>query len=161
MIAMARAGPLSLHMLADEGHHALEHVAGLRQVRRAAGMLAALKIFERDLAAGFAVRRDETLRLVAGEVGLQVLVIVHRIAARLEPDRSGELYLFAALEHEHRAALRHIGLALPVVFLARASGLRPLRWVARRNQPLGVAVAAEWIDHRPRHHHASSACVVG
>jgi hypothetical protein len=48
-------------MLMNERHHALEHVAGLRQVRRVTGVLAALEIFERDLATGFAVGRDETL----------------------------------------------------------------------------------------------------
>src|SRR3982074_1453766 len=100
-----RQSTLSLHLLMNEGHHALEHVAGLRQVRRVTGVLAAFEIFERDLATGLAVARDETLRLVAGEVALRVLVVVHLVAMSLEPDRGRELHLFAALEHEHRAAL--------------------------------------------------------
>src|SRR5580704_7148696 len=40
-------------VLADERHHALEHVAALRQVRRMAGVALHLDIVQRDVAAGF------------------------------------------------------------------------------------------------------------
>src|SRR5262249_27116404 len=72
--------------------------------------------------------------------------------ARLEPDRRRERNLLAALQDEHRAALGHVGLALPIVDLARDGGLRPLGRIARHHQPLGVAVTAEWIDHPPPPH---------
>ena len=77
-------------------------------------MRAAGEIFERDIAAGPAIGGDEALRLVAGEIGLQVLVVVHGVAVRLEPDRRRQLHLFAALEDQERAAFRHGGFALPI-----------------------------------------------
>jgi hypothetical protein len=53
------------HVLADEGHHAREHVAGLRQVRRGAGVALGVDADEVDVAAGLAVGGAEALRLVA------------------------------------------------------------------------------------------------
>src|SRR5580700_6518275 len=78
---------LDRRVLADERHYALKHVAGLRQVRRMAGVTLHLDIVQRDVAAGFFVIGDEALRLVAGKARIGVLVIVHDVAAGLEPDR--------------------------------------------------------------------------
>src|SRR6266568_9685536 len=64
---LALSRPLHLHVPVDEAHHALEHVAGLRKVRRVAWMPVGFDIVERDLAAGLAIGGDETLGLVAGE----------------------------------------------------------------------------------------------
>src|SRR5580692_5364470 len=72
-------------VLADERHHAFEHVAALRQVRRMAGVALHLDIVQRDVAAGLFVIGDEALRLVAGKARIRVLVVVHDVAAGLEP----------------------------------------------------------------------------
>src|SRR5690349_13288190 len=58
---------LQLDLPVHERHHALEHVASLRQIGRMAGMAVRLDIFERDLAASLAIILDKALRLVAGE----------------------------------------------------------------------------------------------
>src|SRR6202035_1312648 len=84
-------------VLADERHDALEHVAGLGQVRRMAGGALHLDIVQRDVAAGFFVIGDEALRLVAGKARIGVLVVVHDVAAALEPDRRRQLQLLATL----------------------------------------------------------------
>src|SRR6266511_4596450 len=97
-----------------ERHHALEHVAGLRQVRRVTGVPLGVDIFQRDLAAGLLVVRDETLRLVAEEIRLHVLVVVHAVAALIESARWRGEHGLAAFEREHRIALRHVGLGAPV-----------------------------------------------
>jgi hypothetical protein len=59
-------------VVANERHHPLEQVAGLRQVWRVAGVSFGVDVFQRDLAASLAVKRpwpsadsDEPLRLVA------------------------------------------------------------------------------------------------
>src|SRR4029077_17913034 len=106
-------------------HHALEHVAGLRQVRRMAGVALHLDIMKRDVAAGLFVIGDEALRLVAGKARIGVLVIVHDVAAALEPDRRRQLHFLAALERQHGIALFHVGFALPIGIVARNDGLAP------------------------------------
>src|SRR5438093_7526868 len=57
-------------------------------------------------ATGLAITSNEALRLVAREVRLHILVVVHRVAVTLEPGRGRGLHLFAALERQHRVALR-------------------------------------------------------
>src|SRR5712672_873950 len=93
---------LDLHMAVHEAHHLLEHVAGLRKVGGVAGMPVALEIFERNLATGLAVGGDEALRLVAREIRLHVLVVMHHVAATLEPNRGRGRNLFAALKRTQR-----------------------------------------------------------
>src|SRR5262249_11466309 len=110
----AGASALGVDVPAHERHHALEHVAGLREIRRMAGVAVHVDIVERNLAAGLAIIGDEALRLVAVEGRLDVLVVVHEVAAALEPDRRRGEHGLAALEREHRAALGHVGLALPI-----------------------------------------------
>jgi hypothetical protein len=56
---------LPFHVPPHELHHPGEHVAGLRQVGRAAGVAVGVDVFQRDLAAGLAVGGAEALRLVA------------------------------------------------------------------------------------------------
>src|SRR5438093_10388063 len=112
-------------------------------------------------ATGLAITSNEALRLVAREVRLHILVVVHRVAVTLEPDRGRGLHLFAALERQHRVALAHVGFALPIGVLARDHGLRPFGRIGARQRTLGMAVAAERIDDRPRHHDAAHARAVG
>src|SRR5215475_13922802 len=52
------AQSLSLDLPVHKRHHALEHVAGLRQVGRMAGVAVRVDIFQRDLAARLAIILD-------------------------------------------------------------------------------------------------------
>ncbi len=141
--------PIDLDVLVHKRDHAVEHVAGLRQIRRVAGVPLRLDVFERDLAAGLAVVGDEALGLVLREARFRVLVVVQHVAASLEPDRGRREHLLAALERQHRIALRHVGLALPIGVLARDDRFRPLGWIGAGLRALGMPVTAERIDHRP------------
>src|SRR5262245_17410741 len=53
-----------LNVAMDEDGHALEHIAGLRQIRRVPRVSLRVDIFQGDLATGFPVIRDEALGLV-------------------------------------------------------------------------------------------------
>src|SRR5215510_2110139 len=65
----------------DEDDHALEHVAGLGEIRRVSCVSLSVDIFQGDLAAGLPVIRDEALGLVPREAGIRVLVVVQHVAA--------------------------------------------------------------------------------
>src|SRR5262249_58255368 len=117
----------NLNVAMDEDDHALEHVAGLGQIRRVPRMSLSIDIFQGDLAAGLPVIHDEALGLVPREAGILVLVVVQHVAAALEPDRRRSFDLLATFECEHAATLRHISLAAPIGVLARDDGLRPRR----------------------------------
>src|SRR5262249_24149670 len=97
-----------LKVAIDEGDHALEHVAGLGEIRRVPRVSLSVDIFQGDLAAGLPIIRDEALGLVAREGGIRVLVVVQHVAAALEPDRRRSFDLLATLECEHRVTLRHV-----------------------------------------------------
>src|SRR5215469_4705086 len=77
----------NLNVAMDEDDHALEHVAGLGEIRRVSRVSLGVDIFQGDLAAGLPVIRDEALGLVPREAGIHVLVVVQHVAAALEPDR--------------------------------------------------------------------------
>jgi hypothetical protein len=117
-------------------------------------------IFQRDLASRLAVVGNEALRLVAREIRVDILVVVQHVAAALEPDRGRCQHLLAALEREHRVALGHVGLAAPIVVLPRDDGFRPFRRIGAGERALGEPVAAERIDHWPRHHHPANSRIV-
>src|SRR5271166_2749340 len=114
-----------------------------------AGMPLGVDIFQRNLAARLAVVRDEALWLVAREARFHVLVVVQQVAATLEPDRRRGCDLLAALERQHRVALRHVGLAAPVGVMTWDDGFRPFRRIGAGERALRKAVAAERIDDRP------------
>src|SRR4029434_11061649 len=101
----------STNVAMDEDDHALEHVAGLGEIRRVPRASLGVDIFQNDLAAGLPVIRDEALRLVPREAGIRVLVVVQHVAADLEPDRRRSFDFLAALECEHGVTLRHVSLA--------------------------------------------------
>src|SRR5262249_56311066 len=93
-----------------------------------------------DPAAGVAVIREESLRLVAVEARLHVVVVVHGVVAGLVPNRRRRQHLLAAFEREQRVAFRHVGLALPIVVLARDDAFWPGWRIGGRLRPLGVAI---------------------
>src|SRR5262249_30612204 len=135
-----------------------EHVAGLGEVGRAAGVAFGVDVDEIDFPAGLAISGAEALRLVALEARLRVLVVVDEVAAALVPDRWRGQHLLAALEDHGRIALLHVGLGDPVGVVTRDDRLRPL--LPAGEPALGMAVAAQWIDHRPRHDHAAYAGIM-
>src|SRR5215471_9169081 len=98
--------PSLAQVLAEEG--------GDRVERGARGAFLVVDIHDLDIAPGLAVVRDEPLGLVSGEVGIVVVVVVHDVWPALHPERGRGWYLFAALEQQHRVALRHRGFGLPV-----------------------------------------------
>src|SRR6476661_7015022 len=106
-------------------------------------MALGVDIFQRDLAAGLVIVRDEALRLIPGEAGVGVLVVVQHVAPALEPDRRRGFNLFATLERQHRVAFGHVGLAALIGVLARDDGFRPFRRIGPGEGALGVAVAAQ------------------
>jgi len=58
-----------LNVAMDEDGHALEHVAGLGEIRRVPRVSLGVDIFQGDLAAGLPVIRDKALGLVPREAG--------------------------------------------------------------------------------------------
>ena len=73
-----------------------------------------VEIGDLDVAAGLAVVADKPLGLVAGEPAIRVVVVVHLVGPALDPDRRRHDHLLAALQDQHRIALDHVGLGLPV-----------------------------------------------
>src|SRR5262249_6410498 len=66
----------NLNVAMDEDDHALEHVAGLGEIRRVPHVSPGVDICQGDLATGLPVIRDEALGLVPREAGIRVLVVV-------------------------------------------------------------------------------------
>src|ERR1700730_1175964 len=84
----------------------LTEESGDRVERGAGGTGLVVDINDCDIAARLAGIRDEPLRLVAGEVGIIVVIVMHDVGPALDPKRRWGGYLLATLEHQHRIFLR-------------------------------------------------------
>src|SRR5580704_1702560 len=76
--------------------------------------LLVVEIGDLDVAAGLPIVADEALGLVAREAAVGIVIVMHLVGPALHPDRRRHDHLLAALEDQHRVALGHLGLGVPV-----------------------------------------------
>src|SRR4030095_1089462 len=78
------------------------------------GAILFVKIGYLVVPAGLAVVADEPLRFVAREPAIGIMVIMHLVGPALDPDRRRHHDVLATREDQHRIALDHVGLGLPI-----------------------------------------------